>query len=82
MILCITGFLAAADDPSLPGNYGLSDQIEALRWVQKYISKFGGDPARVTLQGRSAGTGHSNAFTLNKKSFNKWGYSMVTVLHS
>ncbi len=53
--MSFVGFLTAKDDPCLPGNYGLSDQIEALRWVQKYISKFGGDPSHVTLQGRSAG---------------------------
>ena len=42
-------------DPLLPGNLGLKDQVEALRWVRQYISTFGGDPGCVTITGYSAG---------------------------
>ena len=52
------GFLASAEVKNKGVlNAGILDQNFALKWVQKYISRFGGDPDRVTISGESAGAG-------------------------
>lgn len=58
--LGVYGFLAhpelAAESPlQASGNYGLLDQIAALKWVAANIAAFGGDPAKITIAGQSAG---------------------------
>jgi para-nitrobenzyl esterase len=47
--------LSAESSLGISGNYGLLDQIAALRWIQRNIGAFGGNPSNVTIAGESAG---------------------------
>jgi para-nitrobenzyl esterase len=63
--LGILGFLAhpelsSESELKTSGNYGILDQIAALKWVKENITAFGGDPDNVTIDGQSAG-----AFSVN-----------------
>ena len=51
------------------GNFGLDDQLTAIRWVKKYIRLFGGDPENITLMGQSAGAISIQYLCLNQDLF-------------
>jgi para-nitrobenzyl esterase len=57
--LGVLGFISlpalSAEQGGHSGNYGLMDQLAALKWVHREIGRFGGDPRRVTIAGQSAG---------------------------
>ncbi|KAL4695054.1 hypothetical protein H8959_000149, partial [Pygathrix nigripes] len=60
----IRGFLSTGDQAA-KGNYGLLDQIQALRWIEENVGAFGGDPKRVTIFGSGAGASCVSLLTLS-----------------
>jgi carboxylesterase type B len=52
-------------DKECPGNYGLWDQLMALRWIKDNIKYFGGDPENITVFGQSAGAAAIDLLSLS-----------------
>jgi len=68
--LGVFGFLAhpwlsAESELKTSGNYGILDQIESLKWINRNITAFGGDPGNVTIAGQSAGSFSVNALMIS-----------------
>uniref|UniRef100_A0A8C0GFR1 Neuroligin 3 n=1 Tax=Chelonoidis abingdonii TaxID=106734 RepID=A0A8C0GFR1_CHEAB len=63
----VLGFLSTGDQAA-KGNYGLLDQIQALRWISENIAFFGGDPLRITVFGSGIGASCVSLLTLSHHS--------------
>eukprot|EP00095_Tigriopus_kingsejongensis_P005111 snap_masked-scaffold161_size295871-processed-gene-1.19 protein:Tk05111 transcript:snap_masked-scaffold161_size295871-processed-gene-1.19-mRNA-1 annotation:"venom carboxylesterase-6-like" len=61
------GYLSTEDSVA-PGNYGLKDQVVALKWIKNNIEDFGGDPKQITIMGHSAGAASAHAHVLSPMS--------------
>jgi carboxylesterase type B len=59
------------------GNQGLRDQLTALKWIQKHIKGFGGDPTKVLIFGESAGSASCNAHMVSKLSENLFSRAIL-----
>ncbi len=65
--VCAAGFLSTGDQAA-KGNYGLLDQIQALRWISENIGFFGGDSNRITVFGSGIGASCVSLLTLSHHS--------------
>lgn len=65
MALCLLWTASLSlDTDDIPGNAGLKDQLQVLRWVNENIAVFGGDPSKVTIGGQSSGSVSASWLTL------------------
>ncbi len=69
--------LKAESPNGTTGNYGLLDQIAALKWVRENIEAFGGDPDRITIAGESAGASSVNAICVSPLTDGLFNYAIA-----
>ncbi|XP_059192084.1 cocaine esterase-like [Centropristis striata] len=74
--LGLLGFLSTGDE-HMSGNFGLLDQVQALRWIQQHIHNFGGDPGSVTIFGESAGGVSVSLLLLSRLSDGLFHYAIA-----
>ncbi|XP_077282716.1 juvenile hormone esterase-like isoform X3 [Temnothorax americanus] len=79
--LGVLGFLNL-DDKVATGNQGLKDVVMALQWIQKNISKFGGNPTNITIFGESAGGAIVHYITLSPLAKGGVGVRLTTATHN
>ena len=65
------GFLSTEDE-IVPGNNGLKDQSQAIRWVRENVAEFGGDPNSITLFGESSGGASVHFHMISRLSKSKY----------
>ncbi|XP_059143567.1 acetylcholinesterase-like [Physella acuta] len=70
------GFLFL-DIPDVPGNMGLLDMTLATTWIKENIASFGGDPARITIFGHSAGAASTSLFLLSPLTRNLFNNAII-----
>lgn len=74
--LGVLGFFSTGNEVA-PGNFGLKDQVMSLKWVQKNIQSFGGDPQRVTIFGSSAGGLSVNLHALSNATNGNFSFLVI-----
>lgn len=80
VLMSLPGFLSTGDQAA-KGNYGLLDQIQALRWISENIGYFGGDSNRITVFGSGIGASCVSLLTLSHHSEGTRTFHSIKIPH-